>query len=300
MSKISAAATAAPLADDGKPASQFRQALAGFRRDRAAVAGAVILVLVVLAAVLAPLIAPYSPTSGDQSAVLAPPLTGGHLLGTDDQGRDILARIIYGSRLALPEAIIPVLAASVAGTLLGLAAGFYGRWLGETIMRVLDIFFAVPMVLLGVAIAAALGTGAPTVIISMAIVITPYIGRVAYTSTTQLRNALFVDAARCAGARQRRILGGEILPHVVPTVLVYATTNMGAMVVFAAGFGFLGLGAQPPTPDWGAMIAEGSSVPSAPWLAAAPGIVIIVVAVAFNYLGDGLRIAMDPRLRTRR
>ncbi len=300
MSKISTATTGPPLTDDAEPSSQLRQALAAFGRDRAAVAGAVILALVVLAALLAPVIAPFSPTSGDQSAILAPPLTGGHLLGTDDQGRDILARIIYGSRLALPEAIIPVLAASVGGTVLGLVAGFYGSWVGETITRALDVFFAIPMVLLGVAIAAVLGNGAPTVIISMAIVITPYIGRVVYTSTTQIRNAPFVDAARCAGVRQWRILGGEILPHVVPTVLVYATTNMGAMVVFAAGFGFLGLGAQPPTPDWGAMIAEGSSVSSAPWLATAPGIVIIAVAVAFNYLGDGLRIAMDPRLRTRR
>ena len=282
------------------PATAFRQALSAFWRDRTAVVGAALLLVVLLAAALAPLISGFDPNVGDQTALLVAPGSLGHLLGTDDQGRDILTRIYFGARLAIPEATIPVVAASLAGLLLGLVAGFYQGILGEAIMRTLDVFFAVPMVLLGIAIAASLGSGPPTVIISMAIVITPYIARVVFTSTAQLKSAPFVEAARCAGATEWEILSREIFPHVVPTVLVYGTTNMGAMVVFAAGFGFLGLGAQPPTADWGAMIAAGMvTLASAPWVSTVPGLVIIAVAVAFNYVGDGLRIAMDPRLRTR-
>lgn len=282
------------------PASAFRQALSAFARDRPAVVGATLLLIVLLAALLAPFISGFDPNVGDQTALLVAPASAGHLLGTDDQGRDILTRIYFGTRLAIPEATIPVVAASLVGLLLGLVAGFYQGFVGEAIMRILDIFFAIPMVLLGIAIAASLGSGPPTVIISMAIVITPYIARVVFTSTAQLKSAPFVEAARCAGATEWEILSREIFPHVVPTVLVYGTTNMGAMVVFAAGFGFLGLGAQPPTADWGAMIAAGMvTLASAPWVSTVPGLVIIAVAVAFNYVGDGLRIAMDPRLRTR-
>jgi len=282
------------------PRSAARQAIAAFLRDRMAVIGLAVLVLALLAAVLAPLLSPYDPTLGDDEAILAPPFSPGHLLGTDTQGRDLLARILFGARLAFPEAIIPVAAAAVAGMALGLIGGFYQRTVGEMVMRALDILFAIPMVLLAIAIAAALGSGLPTVILSMAIVITPYIARVVATTTAQLRSATFVEAARVSGFSDLRILRREILTHVIPAVVVYGTTNMGAMVVFAAGFGFLGLGAQPPTPDWGAMIADGMhSLEDAPWVSTVPGIAIVVIALAFNYVGDGLRVALDPRLRTR-
>ncbi len=281
------------------PRSARLQALDAFARDRMAVLGLAVLVLAVLAALLAPLLTPYDPTIGDQNAILVPPFSPGHLLGTDDQGRDLLARILFGARLAFPEAVIPVLAASLAGLALGLVGGF-SRTVGEVVMRALDVLFAIPMVLLAIAIAAALGSGLPTVVLSMAIVITPYIARVVATTAAQLRSAPFIEAARCAGFRDWRIVHREILPHAIPAVVVYATTNMGAMVVFAAGFGFLGLGAQPPAPDWGAMIADGMrSLASAPWLSTVPGIAIVVVSLAFNYIGDGLRVALDPRLRSR-
>jgi peptide/nickel transport system permease protein len=156
------------------------------------------------------------------------------------------------------------------------------------------------MVLLAIAIATTLGSGLPTVILSMAVVITPYIARVVATTTAQIRSAPFIDAARCAGFSEWRILRREVLPHVIPAVVVYGTTNMGAMVVFAAGFGFLGLGAPPPAADWGAMISDGmKSLASAPWVSTVPGIAIVIVSLAFNYLGDGLRVALDPRLRIR-
>ena len=265
-----------------------------------AVAGLLVLAAALVVTVLAPALTPYDPIVGDQNAILAPPLSAGHPLGTDMQGRDVLARILFGARLAFPEAVAPVAAAATLGLVLGLIGGFFEHSFGEVVMRVLDVLFAIPMVLLAIAIAATLGSGLPTVILSMAIVITPYIARVVATTTSQQRNAAFVAAARCAGCGEWRILRREILPHVIPAVLVYSTTNMGAMVVFAAGFGFLGLGAQPPTPDWGAMIADGMrSLASAPWLSTVPGIAIVLISLAFNYVGDGLRVALDPRLRTR-
>lgn len=283
------------------PQSAFQQGLAAFLADRMAVFGLVILLLAVAASIFAPLLTGYDPTSGDEDAYLSPPFTAGHILGTDTEGRDVLARILYGGRLAFPEAVIPVAIASAIGMALGLVGGFFKGVLGEVVMRTLDVLFAIPMVLLAIAIAATLGSGPPTVIVSMAVVVTPYVARVVATTTAQLRSAPFVDAARCAGFGRWRILRREILPHTIPAVVVYGTTNMGAMIVFAAGFGFLGLGAQPPTPDWGAMIAEGmSSLASAPWISTVPGLVIVIVAVTFNYVGDGLRIALDPRLRTRR
>lgn len=282
------------------PHSALRQGLHGFLHDRMAVTGLAVLLVAVALTALAPVLTSYDPTSGDQDAILVPPLSPGHLLGTDSQGRDLLARILFGGRLAFPEAVVPVAAAAAAGMVLGLIGGFFERSFGEAIMRALDVLFAIPMVLLAIAIAASLGSGLPTVILSMAIVITPYIARVVATTTSQQRTAPFVAAARCSGFSDWRILRSEILPHVIPAVVVYGTTNMGAMVVFAAGFGFLGLGAQPPTPDWGAMIADGMrSLASAPWVSTVPGIAIVVISLAFNYVGDGLRVALDPRLRTR-
>jgi len=252
-------------------------------------------------ALFAPYLTPYDPNAGDGASILAPPFTHGHLLGADQQGRDILTRILFGARLAFPEAVIPVFFAALAGVFLGLIGGFFKGYVGELVMRSLDVLFAIPMVLLAIAIATTLGNGLPTVILSMAVVITPYIARVVATTTAQLRSAPFVEAARCAGFSEWKIMRREILPHVIPAVVVYGTTNMGAMVVFAAGFGFLGLGATPPTADWGAMISGGmKSLASAPWVSTVPGIAIVVVSLAFNYLGDGLRIALDPRLRNRR
>ncbi len=283
-----------------RPASALAQATSAFSRDRAAVVAVAVLAVVAVVAIAAPVIAPFDPNAGDATQLLGAPLQGGHLLGTDDQGRDLLSRLIFGTRLAIVEATVPVVIAAAAGTTLGLLAAFYGGVIGELVMRILDIFFAIPLVLLGIAIAAALGSGPPTVILSMAVVITPYIARVVYTAAAQLKHSLFVEAARTSGSSELEILREEILPHVVPSVLVYGTTNMGAMIVFAAGFGFLGLGAQPPTADWGAMIAFGmTTLASAPWVSTFPGLVIVIVALAFNYVGDGLRIALDPRLRTR-
>ncbi len=294
----------APGPPAGEPAgavevrSTLRLALRAFRRDRFAVAGAVFMGIVIVAAVAAPIISPYSPLVGSNH-LDAPMFSPGHLLGTDDQGRDILSRIIWGGRSTLPTAVIPVIVASAVSLLLGSLAGFYQGWLGNLIMRVLDVFFAVPMVLLGVAIAGILGAGPLNVMISMTVVMVPFITRVIYTDAALMRRSEFVQAAVVCGSSPFKILLEQVVPNVLPGLIVYATTNMGAMVVFAAGFSFLGLGVQPPTPDWGLMAADGrSSLMVAPQIAAIPGVVIILVAVAFNFVGDGLRDALDPRRRT--
>jgi peptide/nickel transport system permease protein len=291
---------AMPAQPEMVPDSAFRQGLHALLRDRMAMLGLIVLVLAALAAIFAPVLAPYDPNAGDGAVILVPPFSPGHILGADQQGRDVLSRILFGARLAFPEAVIPVVVAGVVGMFLGLIGGFFKGFAGELVMRSLDVLFALPMVLLAIAIATTLGSGLPTVILSMAVVITPYIARVVATTTAQLRSAPFIDAARCAGFSEWKILRREVLPHVIPAVVVYGTTNMGAMVVFAAGFGFLGLGAPPPTADWGAMISGGmKSLASAPWVSTVPGIAIIIVSLSFNYLGDGLRVALDPRLRNR-
>lgn len=297
--EVTAAQVPAGLgAEDVQVRSTVRLALRAFRRDRFAVAGAVFMTLVIAAAVAAPIISPYSPLVGSNH-LDAPMFTARHFLGTDDQGRDILSRIIWGGRSTLPIAVIPVVVASLVSLLLGSLAGYYQGWIGNLIMRVLDVFFAVPMVLLGVAIAGILGAGPLNVMISMTVVMVPFITRVIYTDATLMRKSEFVQAAVVGGSSPLRILVEQVVPNVLPGLIVYATTNMGAMVVFAAGFSFLGLGVQPPTADWGLMAADGrSSLTVAPQIAAVPGVVIILVAVAFNFVGDGLRDALDPRRRT--
>jgi peptide/nickel transport system permease protein len=271
-------------------------------RDRLAIAGLVILIAAIILSIAAPLVSPYLPDVADhQAGRLAPPLTAGHLLGTDSQGRDILSRLIWGGRVSLPIAAIPILISSVFGLLLGLPAGYFGGIFAAAVMRSLDVVFAFPGVLLAVAVAAILGPGMMNCMLAMSVVLLPYVTRIVYTDTVRLSGAEFVDAARVGGAGVLPILMREILPNVVGSVIVYGTTSLGAMVVFAAGLSFLGVGVQPPTADWGIMAADGRvDLPIAPWISIIPGLVIVIVAVACNFAGDGLRDALDPRQRRRR
>lgn len=288
--------------DEPARRSEFVLALAAMTRDRLALAGVVVLVVVVLAAILAPWISPYSPTEAHRAVGrLAPPLTPGHLLGTDGQSRDVLSRLIWGGRVSLPIAAAPILLSSVIGLALGLVASQAGGWIGGIIMRFFDILFAFPGVMLAIAVAAALGPGMMNCMLAMTIVITPYVGRLVYTEGMRLRRSDFVDAARIAGVGLWGIIWREILPNVVSPVIVYGTTSLGGMVVFAAGLSFLGVGVQPPTADWGIMASDGRAVlRNAPWVSIVPGLLIVIVAVACNFAGDGLRDALDPRQRRRR
>ena len=254
------------------------------------------LALIALAAFLAPWVSPHDPLIDLGVGRSADMGTPGALLGTDNQGRDILSRIIWGGRISLVVALVPVLVSTLVSLAIGIAAGVLGGWVDWLIMRFLDIFFAFPLVLLAIAIAGVLQPGLATVLISITIVLTPYISRVGRTATGMVTQQLYIEAARATGAPRLALVARYILPNMLAPVLVYATTLAGLMIVVGSGMSFLGLGVQPPTPDWGAMVGEGATVlRRAPHVTILPGLAIVLTALAFNVLGDTLRDALDPK-----
>jgi peptide/nickel transport system permease protein len=284
--------------DTQKP--QWGLAFRAFGRDRMAVVSLVVLVLVVLAAVFAPLLTPYSPVAGDPVERLAGVGTEGHLLGLDGQGRDIWTRLLYGGRNSLMVAVIPVLVVFPLALMIGLFAGFRRSRAGEVLMRVLDVLFAFPLVLLAIALSAVLGAGLGNVMLAIGITLIPYMARVAYTATVQESSKEYMEAARAYGANPVLLMFRELMPNVVVQLLVYATTLCGLMIVVASGLSFLGVGVIPPTPDWGIMTADGKNVllEGIYHVATIPGLLILVVSLAFNLVGDGIRDALDPRKQT--
>ena len=297
-----AAAAAAETQLDKEHRSEIALALRAVVKDKLAVVGTVILLAAIFIAIAAPLISPYGPNEVTENAKrLSPPLTSGFILGTDGQGRDILSRIIWGGRVSIPIAAAPIAVSSVAGLILGLTAAFASGLLGGFIMRSLDVLFAFPGVLLSVAVATIMGSGMMNVTLAMSIVLLPWVARIVYVETVSILQMEFIEAAKACNAGAVRILFREVMPNVISPVIVFGTTSLGAMIVFAAGLSFLGAGVQPPTADWGIMASDGRSVVAlAPWVSIIPGAVIVIVAVACNFAGDGLRDALDPRQRTRR
>lgn len=265
-------------------------------RYGALVLAAAFLIAVALAALLAPWVSPHDPLIDLGVGASADMGTPGALFGTDNQGRDILSRIIWGGRISLVVALVPVFVSTLISLAIGIAAGVLGGWIDWLIMRFLDIFFAFPLVLLAIAIAGVLQPGLATVLISITIVLTPYISRVAHTATGMVTQQLYIEAARAAGAGRFVLVTRYIMPNMLAPVLVYATTIAGLMIVVGSGMSFLGLGVQPPTPDWGAMVGEGASVlRRAPHVTVLPGLAIVLTALAFNVLGDAVRDALDPK-----
>ena len=268
------------------------------RRDKLSIASAVVIGMVALAALFAPWISPYDPNFADSALRLKPIGTAGHILGLDGQGRDILSRLIWGGRVSLATGIVPVAIAGLLSILLGLIAGYLGGKTDAVIMRTLDVFFAFPQVLIGIAIAGFLGPGMMNVMISIGVVLSPWITRVAYTAVRSAKGQQYVEMAKACGANQWQIMFIHILPNCLSPVIVYSTTIVSVMIVLGAGFSFLGLGVQPPTADWGVMISDGRTyLSNAPHVSVVPGIVLVTVSMAFNLLGDGFRDALDPRLR---
>lgn len=284
--------------DTQKP--QWRLAVRAFSRDKLAVVSLVVLVLVALASIFAPLLTPYSPTAGDPVNRLAGIGTDGHLLGLDGQGRDIWTRLLYGGRNSLMVAVVPILVVFPLALMIGLFAGFKRSKAGEVLMRVLDVLFAFPLVLLAIALSAVLGAGLGNVMLAIGITLVPYMARVAYTATVQEASKDYIEAARAYGANPLLLMFRELMPNVVVQLLVYATTLCGLMIVVASGLSFLGVGVIPPTPDWGIMTADGKNVllEGIYHVATIPGLVILVVSLAFNLIGDGIRDALDPRKQT--
>jgi peptide/nickel transport system permease protein len=278
--------------------SQLAIAWRRLRRDRFAVLGLLVVLLAIASAILAPHLAPHDPYRVSAATRLLPPGSPGHILGTDDIGRDILSRLLYGGRISLWVAFFPVLISGTIGLALGLTSGYYGGWVDQTMMRILDVVLAFPSILLAIGIAAALGPGMRNVIMAIVVVSIPIFARLVRGLVLSIREREYVEAARCLGAGNARIALLHVLPNILPPVIVYATLETGRVVIFAAGLSFLGLGVQPPTADWGAMLSAGRQVLAvAPHVATVPGIMIFIVTLGFNLFGDGLRDALDPRLR---
>lgn len=267
-----------------------------FRANKLAMAGLVILVALLAAAAFAPWIAPHDPLAQDLSMRLMPPGTPGYLLGTDHLGRDILSRLIHGSRVTLFIVGTVALIAPILGLLIGTVAGFTGGWVDAVLMRVTDIFLAFPKLILALAFVAALGAGIGNAVLALALTAWPPYARLARAETLTIRNADFIAAARLQGAGPGRLLIGHIWPLCLSSLIVRVALDMAGVILSAAGLGFLGLGAQPPLPEWGAMISDGRTyILDHWWVAAMPGLAIFAVSLAFNLLGDGLRDVLDPK-----
>ncbi len=266
-----------------------------FRRNRLAMLGLLILAVLIVMAAFAPLIAPFSPVEGDLNARLAPP-GGAHILGTDHLGRDIFSRIVYGSRLTLMVVVLVAITAAPVGLVMGTVAGFFGGWIDTVLMRITDIFLAFPRLILALAFVAALGPGIENAIFAISLTAWPPYARIARAETIVVRKADYIAAARLQGASRFRLITGHVMPLCTSSLIVRVTLDMAGIILTAAGLGFLGLGAQPPSPEWGAMISAGRQfLLEQWWVATMPGIAIFVVSLGFNLIGDGLRDVLDPK-----
>jgi peptide/nickel transport system permease protein len=267
-------------------------------RDKVTLAAIVLIFLLITLALLAPWISPYDPTDMDLSERYAPIGHPKHLLGTDKLGRDVLSQLLWGGRLSLTIGLLAVLFAAVASFVLGMTAGYLGGWIDQVVMRLLDIWFAFPILLLAMLLITILGPNLIGVVIALAIGMVPYISRMVRTATVNERSMEYVIAAEAAGAPLPTILFKELLPNVIPPVMAYCAMLIGIAIVVGAGLSFLGLGVQPPETDWGLMLAEGQEVMrEAPHVTVIPGLAILAAAVAFNLLSDGLRDLLDPHLK---
>ena len=270
-----------------------------FIKNRLAVIGLAIVTLIILLAVLAPLIAPYNPLQHDYDELLLSP-SFEHLMGTDDLGRDIFSRVIYGTRYALLIGVAVVVLELLIGASLGFIAGYFGGGLETVIMRGVDTVLAIPTLILAIAIAGAFGGGLWVMIIAIAVAGWGEFTRLVRAQVLSLKELTYVEAARAIGAGQARIIFNHIVPNSMGPVLVYTTLYMPTAILWSAALSFLGLGAQPPTPEWGAIIADGRAFISyAWWIATFPGLAIMVTTLGFNFVGDGLRDALDPKFERR-
>lgn len=274
-----------------------------FSQNRGAVLGLYFFLAIIAIAVFAPLLAPHSPILQNRDALLVPPfwLDGGSLtypLGTDAVGRDILSRLIYGARFSLFIGLVVVTIASSVGVMIGLVAGFFGGWVDTAIVRVMDVILAFPSLLLALVLVAILGPGLMNAMIAIALILQPHFVRLTRASVMSERGREYVTAARVAGASRFRLMFITILPNCLGPLIVQATLSFSNAILDAAALGFLGMGAQPPTPEWGTMLAEAREfILRAPWVVTFPGIAILTTVLSINLVGDGLRDALDPKMK---
>lgn len=277
--------------------SPWRDFWRSFIHNPMAIVSGGFVLLLVLVAIFAPVLSPCDPMDSDWSALAISP-SAAHWFGTDDLGRDILSRILYGARISLYIGIVSVTLGMVVGVILGLLAGYYGRWVDMLIMRCCDVLFAFPGMLLAIAVVAVLGSGLNNVIIAVAVFSVPVFARIVRAATMTLKEADYVEAVRCAGAPDRILLFRHILPSTLSNVIVYFTMRIGTSILTAAGLSFLGLGAEPDIPEWGNILATSRSLMMAGhWhVSVFPGLAIFFTVLAFNLLGDALRDTLDPKL----
>lgn len=278
-----------------KPAAEFWRR---FKKQKIALAALGFILALSMAAILAPVIAPYNPVEPDYIAILEGP-TAGHWLGTDAYGRDTLSRVIWGARISLTVGFLAAAIGGLVGITLGIVSGYYGAWVDSLIMRLCDFLLAFPGILLAIAVIALLGPEIINVIYAVAVFSIPIFARLARGTTLQLKKAVYVDACRAIGVSDRVIMLRHILPGTLPNVIVLLSMRIGTSILTAAALSFIGLGAQPPSPEWGAMLSDGRTYMGiADHLTLFPGLAIFCTVLAFNLFGDGLRDALDPKLNT--
>jgi peptide/nickel transport system permease protein len=296
MSSVATSRGALALAPAGR--SGVAEVARMFRKSGSAVFGLVLVTALGAAAVLAPLLAPHDPDTIDTARRLARPFTAGHPLGTDEFGRDLLSRLLYGARTSLVVGLAATVLAAAAGSTFGLLAGFVGRWVDQVVMRSIDTLMAFPYFLLAIAIIATLGPGLVNGMVAVAIVNIPFYGRIVRATVLAVKQTEYVEAARALGLSELRLSLSHVLRNCLAPIVVAVTLNVGGMITALAGLSFLGLGVQPPTSDWGSMLSSSRQYMNvAPHVAALPGLAIFLAVLGFNLLGDGLRDALDPRLR---
>ena len=268
------------------------------RKNRGVIVGVALVAVLFLIALLAPVISPHDPIATEPDNAYLPPLSPGHILGTDELGRDQISRILWGARISLPVAFVAVAVGLIAGGFIGLVSGYAGGLTDLLLMRVIDALLAFPALILAIALVAALGPSLRNAMIAIGIVAIPAYARLVRAVVLQLKQMEFVVASRSLGANPARIILRHLIPNLMNPVLVQVSLSAGFAILAEAVLSFLGLGAQPPTPDWGQMITTGRTfLPNDPWLAIIPGIAISITVYSFNLLGDSLRDALDPRLR---
>ncbi len=288
------AATYGKIAAIEKSPGYWAGVLKRFRRDPVAMAALAVILALVLMAVFAPYVAPADPYRGSMIRRLRPIGTEGFPLGTDELGRDMLTRLIYGARLSLMMGVTPVFIAFLIGSVIGITAGYVGGKVNSALMRTVDVFYAFPSVLLAIALSGALGAGIFNGMLSLTIVFIPPIARIAESVTTSVRKIEYVEAARASGASAFTIVRVHVLGNVIGPIFVYATGLISVSLILASGLSFLGLGVKPPEPEWGLMLNTlRNAIYVQPWVAALPGLMIFITSISFNLLSDGLRSAMD-------
>jgi len=292
-----------PVAIATKPVSGLREFWYYFSVNRGAVIGLTVFTILVLLAIFAPLIAPHSPDIQYRDALLSPPMWDANgdprfILGTDPVGRDILSRLIHGARYSLFIGFFVVVGALFVGVILGVLAGYFGGWVDVVVMRVMDIILAFPSLLLALVLVAILGPGLFNAMIAIAIVLQPHFARLVRAAVMAEKNREYVTAAKLSGAGHLRLMLVTILPNCLGPLIVQATLSFSNAILDAAALGFLGMGAQPPTPEWGTMLASAREfILKAPWVVTFPGLAILITVLAINLIGDGLRDALDPKLK---